>query len=168
MPYANLQPVFDDATLALAVADVQNCLQRLPFLVNLTPQEKTQYLKLGPKLLPFVSRALMHCKNNPVLQVSFSPLAEWENDWQVCQRLEALQVQVQVLQEALADTIIALKQESTRAALAFYNNAQKAATFNVPGSDSIIADLQPMLPGRKPRNKNAALQTTNTTNNNTQ
>jgi len=39
MPYANLQPVFDDATLALAVANVQNCLQRLPFLVNLPPPE---------------------------------------------------------------------------------------------------------------------------------
>lgn len=151
MPYANLQPVFDEATLLLAIQDVQNCIGRLPFLINLTSKEKLQYLRLGAKTLPFISRALIHCKNNPNLQVSYAPLAEWENDWEVCQRLERLQMQVQTLHEALADTIIALKQESTRAALAFYQNAQIAAAYNVPGTDSIVADLQPMMPGRKPK-----------------
>ncbi len=149
MPYANLQPVFDEAELQLCIDNIAECQSRLPFLINLTPEEKKLYLRLGKKTLSFISRALLHCKNNSNLQVDFAPYAEWKNDWEVCQRLELLEIQIQQLHEGILDTIIALRQESMRAGLTFYRNAKEATKYNVPGSNSIVEDLSTMMPGRK-------------------
>jgi len=86
-------------------------------------------------------------------------LAEWQNDHEVYKRLEALLAQVRVLEQAITDTVIALRQENTVAAITFYKTVKMAATQNVPGTNAIIDDLQPMLPGiktnRKSKNKEA-------------
>lgn len=74
-------------------------------------------------------------------------------------RLEVLLAQVRVLEQAIADTVIALRQENTVAATTFYKTVKIAATQNVPGTNAIIDDLQSMLPGiktnRKPKNPKA-------------
>ncbi len=138
--------------------DIKNCFDRLTFLVNLTPQEKVAYLKLGAKTSSFIQHTLMYYKQHPNLHLSYVSLAEWENEWEVCRRLERLESMLRSLHEGVQDTIIALKQESTQKSLAFYNNAKKAATYNVPGTKNIIENLQPMLPGRKSSKKNTENQ----------
>jgi len=159
MPYANLTPVFTDAQLQLALQQINDCRTQLPFLVNLTPKERTGYLRLGPNAAAFFSKAINHCQNNPHLIPPFLALAEWQNDHEVYKRLEVLLAQVRVLEQAIADTVIALRQENTVAATTFYKMVKIAATQNVPGTDTIVNDLQPMLPGiktnRKPKNAKA-------------
>ncbi|OWY24127.1 hypothetical protein C7N43_23760 [Sphingobacteriales bacterium UPWRP_1] len=157
MPYANLTPVFTPAQLQLALQLISDCRTQLPFLVNLTPQERTGYLRLGPNAAAFFNKAINHCQNNPHLMPPFMALAEWQNDHEVYKHLEVLLAQVRVLEQAIADTVIALRQENTVAAMSFYKMVKMAATQNVPGTDAILADLQPMLPGikanRKAKNK---------------
>jgi len=161
MPYANLSPEFTDADLQLALQQINNCRAQLPFLVNLTPQERAGYLRLGPNAAAFFNKALNHGQNNPNLLPPFMALAEWQNDHEVYKRLEILLSQVRVLEQAIADTVIALRQENTTAAITFYKTVKMAATQNVPGTDSIVDDLQAMLPGIKAHRKTKTTQTKN-------
>ena len=159
MPYANLSPVFDDAALQLALQQINDFRAQLPFLVNLTPQERSGYLRLGPNAAVFFNKALNHVQNNPNLLPPFMTLAEWQNDHEVYKRLEILLSQVRVVEQAISDTVIALRQENTTAAITFYKTVKMAATQNVPGTDSIVNDLQPMLPGIKAHRKTKNTQT---------
>lgn len=147
MPYANLKPVFTAADLSLAQQDLTQCSNRMPFLVNLTDIEKNRYLRLGARATPFILRALDHYRNTPAIQVPYVQLAEWENDFATLNRLETLLGQLRSLEEAINDTVIALRQECMVAALSCYKSAKNAAQQNVPGTDHIVADLSVMLPG---------------------
>ncbi len=149
MSYGNLQPVFDVAELSLAKADIVNCRDRMPFLVNLTAKQKKAYLSLGKKTKSFITKALNYYRQYPELRTSFVPLTEFENDWETCQRLEELHSMVKVLENDLAHTILALTQESMKSALDLYQNVKNASKHNVPGTDNIVEDLRPMLPGRR-------------------
>ena len=149
MPYVAFHPVFDAATLTLAQADITNCRQRLPFLINLTAKQRKAHLKLGKTELAFITKAIMHYRQNPLLAVPYLPLAQFENDWATYERLEQLHLLVKVLENDLAHTIIAVKQSCLESALGFYKSAKKASQHNVPGIDSIVTDLQEMMPGFK-------------------
>ncbi|QQS30681.1 MAG: hypothetical protein IPM47_07055 [Sphingobacteriales bacterium] len=147
MPYADLTIVFPESEALLAKQDLTECLNRLPFLINLTPREKKNNLQLGSKSAAFIYRSLDHYRNHPEIRVPYLDIAAWENDYAVQTRLESLLRQIRSLEEAVNDTIIALSQENMTAALTCYKSAKNAAKQNVPGTDHIIADLQPMLPG---------------------
>jgi len=153
MPYANLTPVFTETDLQNTLQAVHNLQAQLPFLVNLTPQETRNYLRLGNNTAAFFSKAIAHCQNNPHLCPPFIPLTEWQNDYEVYKRLEILLGQVRILEQALSDTVIALRQENTVAAITFYKMVKMAATQNIPGTDTIIDDLQSMMPARKANRK---------------
>ncbi len=147
MPYANLTPVFTEAELALAKQDLTDCSNRMPFLINLRSDEKSKYLNLGSKTTSFIVRALDHYRNRPEIRVPYLDIVEWENDYTVLTRLESLQRQLRSLEEAVNDTVIALRQENMTAALTCYRSAKSAAQLNIPGADHIVTDLQSMLPG---------------------
>lgn len=147
MPYANLIPVFPESEALLAKQDLTECINRMPFLINLTPREKGKNLHLGSKSASFIVRALDHYRNHPEIRVPYLDIAAWENDYDVQTRLESILRQIRSLEEAVNDTIIALRQENMKAALTCYRSAKSAAQQNVPGTDNIVADLQAMLPG---------------------
>ena len=155
MPYANLQINFDDEDLELALQDLKNCINKLPFMVNLTNKEKSSYMRMGSKSTVFIKTALMYYQTNPNLQLPVLNLTEWQNDFDNYRRLEILLAQAQTLVEGISDTVIALRMENMAAARGFYKIAQMAATQNVPGIDAIVQDLRPMMPGlKKYRKKN--------------
>ncbi|PSJ71558.1 hypothetical protein C7N43_38720 [Sphingobacteriales bacterium UPWRP_1] len=146
MPYANLSPSFDAATLTLALADIAQIKARMPFLINLTPNEKKSFLRLGRSNRAFIEQCLNHINNNPILQLPFIDIPEWQNDWEVFKRLDNLHREIQSLEEAVNDTRLALLKECMIQALAFYRGAKSAALQNVPGTDSIVQDLHAFFP----------------------
>ncbi len=147
MPYANLRIAFPEADYLLAKNDFEHLKSRLPFVINLTPAEKQKYLRLGGKSMMFVRKSLHFYADNPALHTGYVSLPEWQNDWETMQRLEQLLLQINVLQEALQDTVTALKMENMSSALSFYNILKNAAQQNVPGTDNILSQLKEMLPG---------------------
>ncbi|QQS27676.1 MAG: hypothetical protein IPM47_12375 [Sphingobacteriales bacterium] len=147
MPYANLRIAFPEADYLLAKNDFDHLKSRLPFVINLTPAEKSGYLRLGGKAMMFVRKSLQFYTDNPALQTGYVSLTEWKNDWETMERLEMLLLQVNVLQEALQDTVTALKMENMSSALSFYNILKNAAQQNVPGTDNILSQLKEMMPG---------------------
>ena len=147
MPYANLQIAFTEADYQLVRQELIDLTSRFPFAVNLTPEEKSSYLRLGKKNLMFVQKSLWFYTETPMLHSNFLSVAEWKNDWETMQRLDSLLTQVNSLQEMLQDTVTALKMENTKAALTFYKILKNAAGVNVPGTHTVLAELKTMLPG---------------------
>ncbi|HRK29031.1 MAG TPA: hypothetical protein PK239_17290 [Chitinophagales bacterium] len=141
MPYENLTPVFDAATLALNQSDIAQIKARMPFLVNLTPNEKKGFLRLGHSSRAFIEQSLSHIENNSMLQLPFIDIAAWQNDWEVFKRLDSLHREIKSLEEAVNDTRIALLKECMVQALAFYKGVKSASVQNVPGTDSIVQNL---------------------------
>nr|VFK46751.1 MAG: hypothetical protein BECKTC1821D_GA0114238_103520 [Candidatus Kentron sp. TC] len=79
MPYQNI-----DASPPADVKAVKDAfdavLKKLPFLVNLTPQERKNTFKAGPDSVSFVQNALTAAQDHPdVLPASFGT-KEFKND----------------------------------------------------------------------------------------
>ena len=162
MPYANLRIAFPEADYLLAKNDFEQLKSRFPFVINLTPAEKSKYLRLGGKSMMFVRKSLQFYADNPALQTGYVSLSEWTNDWETMQRLEQLLLQINVLQEALQDTVTALKMENMSSALSFYHILKNAAQQNVPGTDNILSQLKEMMPGvHRKKTKPAKVKTEN-------
>nr|VFJ67450.1 MAG: hypothetical protein BECKDK2373C_GA0170839_116510 [Candidatus Kentron sp. DK] len=65
MPYQNIDVALSPAD-AKAVKDAfDTVLKKLPFLINLTPQERKNTFKAGPDSLSFVQNALTAAQDHP-------------------------------------------------------------------------------------------------------
>jgi len=79
-----------------------------------------------------------------LLPPSFS-LTGWQADIELYDRLTPIAQQVAMLQEALNDTMFALRTEAQKSALDFLKFAQVAANGNQPGTTSMVEDLKSKL-----------------------
>lgn len=69
----------DEAQTAIlqAIATIE---KNLPFLINLTNEERQANPKMGDKSLAFVNKACEYAKQNPALVPVFLDIAEFEKD----------------------------------------------------------------------------------------
>jgi hypothetical protein len=123
---------------------------RLPFLINLTAEERQVYAKMGDKTVAFVEKALEYAREHPNLVPPYLNVAEFERDMALIRQLQAVARPVQSLAEALDDTIMLAGSESYSAALTFYSSVRTAKNLNVPGTKSIYDALRMRFPGRGP------------------
>ncbi|MBD0373383.1 MAG: hypothetical protein ICV60_21285 [Pyrinomonadaceae bacterium] len=115
-------------TASLSAADQQAVLaaintikEKLPFLIDLTPEDKRTLPKMGDKSRAFVSQALMVAtQNTDILPRSFD-VEEMRKDWELLQALEPIRVALMQLMELLDDTYTEVGSEAYTAALAVYN-----------------------------------------------
>jgi hypothetical protein len=146
MSYANL-------TIGLDATQRQDLLNQIAalettmhFLVELTPKEKLQHLRLGTNAQTFVQMAKVLAVQNPHLLPVYFNLAAFEQDVQDYQYLSDALVQLTKVQHALQNTVVALEQESTRAALDFYKHCKAASNQNVLGAQEAVRELSKMMP----------------------
>lgn len=145
MPYANLNIGLSPAKRQALINQIAALQASMPYLVNLTPKEKVNYLKMGKKAPTFIKTALELAKQNPNMLPAYFDMPGFTADVQDHQFLSDALVQINSLQQAVANTVIALEQESIRAALDFYKHCQAAATQNIPRASATLAELQPMM-----------------------
>ncbi len=127
---------------------VQSIRAMLPFLVNLTAEERRKYPKMGDKTLAFVTKALEYARDNYHLVPPYLNVPEFEKDMTLVQQLNSILRPLRSLLESLDDTVMLAGSESYSAALTFYQSVKLAKSMNVPGIDSIYEDLQARFPGR--------------------
>src|SRR5690349_9291477 len=65
MPYQNISATVSAADLQAVKDAIATIQQKLPFLVNLTADERKAIFKTGPNSLSFVQNALQAALNNP-------------------------------------------------------------------------------------------------------
>jgi hypothetical protein len=102
--------------------------QALPFLIDLSSDERSNMLKFGEKNRSFVVKALAVAEQNPEILPRGFALEEFQNDVHLVESLFALRLAIQTLADKIDDTYFAAGSEGYAAALLVY---QYAKTHNL-------------------------------------
>jgi hypothetical protein len=116
----------------------------LPFLENLSPEERQSLPKMGKKGLDFVERALRYGQEHRPLQIPYVDLDQMKRDLTLKKQVQRILGVLEPFCEKLKDSDIILGAESYAAARVIYNAAKGAAKSGVPGMDTIVKDLSDM------------------------
>lgn len=132
---AELAPADQQAVLA-AIATIR---AKLPFLIDLSAEDRAGLVKFGPKSHLFVEKSLQTAQANAQIIPPAFDLAEFARDYALWQSLQPIAVQLMQLQEFFDDTIAALGSDLYSEALAAYTYMKAS------GSGQGIDDLKTML-----------------------
>jgi hypothetical protein len=154
MPYQNISATLDAETVENVIKHLAEVRAMLPFLVNLTPDERQTIPKMGVKTMPFVDKTLDYAAVNPHLVPPYFNAAELLRDVTLAKQLLQIQNIIAQLYESVSDTSLAVGSEAYTASLTFYNTVKSATKSNVPGTDTIYEDLKKRFPqrGKPPAN----------------
>ncbi len=119
----------------------------LPFLLNLTKDERIALPKLGPASLAFDERCTSYMATAPNLVPPFLDEAEVTKDRALRLVLADLLREAKKLCEKIDDTLMLVGNEIWMADLSFYQTVRQAARRDVPGADTIYDDLKARFPG---------------------
>ncbi|MBD2604578.1 hypothetical protein H6G81_08545 [Scytonema hofmannii FACHB-248] len=124
----------------LAVMDaIATIRQKLPFLVDLTAEDRKTLPKLGDKSRAFVIKALEVGTQNPDFLPRSFDLDEMRRDIELFEALYPILLSLTQLQELVDDTAVAVGSEAYAAGLMVYNYAK--ASGKGTGLDSMVNDL---------------------------
>jgi hypothetical protein len=140
MPYQNIDASLS-ATDIQAIKDaLAAVLAKLPFLVNLTADERKSTFKTGPDRLSFVKNALTGAQGNPdIFPASFS-LTGFQKDVDLFDVLTELGTLADSLASQIDDTRLAVGGEAMQEAIQVYNYVKEAAK-NRPGLKPLADQL---------------------------
>ncbi|MBI4947064.1 MAG: hypothetical protein HY840_11765 [Bacteroidetes bacterium] len=127
-------------------------------LVNLTPDERHFYAKMGDKTVAFVQKSLDYAQLNPALVPPYIDVAEMKKDVEAVQALGTLYKALGEVYTKLDDSMLLAGSEAFTASLSFYNSAKDAAKHNVSGAQAIVDDLKTRFPGRKTKKNTPPVQ----------
>lgn len=119
----------------------------LPFLLNLTKDERIQLPKLGGASLQFDEQCASYMATAPNLVPPFVSVAEVAKDRALRLVLSDIFREVKKLCEQLDDTLMVVGSEVWMADISFYQTVRQAARRDVPGADTIYDDLAERFPG---------------------
>jgi len=156
MPVQNLvSAALTPAQVTAATTAIGTIRSNLPFLRNLTIEERRALPKMGPRSLAFVNQALLAAKaNGGKLPASFD-LPGFEADLALYNALGPIATQLTQLQELFDDTQLALTSD-------LYSEALEAYTYLKAGNataglDELKASLsQRFMPRAKPAKEKEA------------
>jgi len=146
-PYNNLSSSLGTGDYNQIINRINAIKAALPFLINLTPDERRRGLRQGDKSMAFVSKALEYASAHPNLVPPYLNVGEFQKDHDLREQLLHILREMNSLVEAIDDTVLALGREEFEQALIFYNSVKQAAKGNVPGTGSIYEDLAERFPG---------------------
>ncbi|MEH2070841.1 MAG: hypothetical protein V7K47_22210 [Nostoc sp.] len=131
--------------------------EKLPFLVDLSSEERKALPKMGDKSRAFVSKALEVAAQNPEFLPRSFDLEEMRKDIQLFEALYPVLLSLTQLQELVNDTALAVGSEAYAAALQVYNYAKVSGQG--AGLDAVVGEMGQRFarkPG-KPKSQKAAL-----------
>ena len=124
MPDNRVSASLSDADREAVLAAIQTIRQKLPFLVDLSPEERHKLPKMGDKSRAFVSQApTIASQNEDVLPRSFD-VEEFRRDVELLEALQPIAAALAPLSELLDDTLLEVSSEAYAASLAVYGYAR--------------------------------------------
>lgn len=135
------------ATVNLVKAKIAEATALLPFLINLTKEERITLPKLGPASLAFDEQCASYMASEPNLVPPFVIPAEVAKDRALRVQLEDMFREAKRFCEKLDDTRMLVGSEIWMANLSFYQMVRQGAKRDVPGADTIYDDLKERFPG---------------------
>lgn len=126
----------DREAVMTAIATIR---EKLPFLLDLTTEERRSLPKLGDKSRAFVSKALeVATQNQDFLPRSFD-LDEMREDVLLFEAMYPILLALMQLQELIDDTYVAVGSEAYAASLLVYNYAK--ASGKGAGLDAVVDEM---------------------------
>jgi len=120
MPENRVSAVLSDADRQAILAAIETIRTKLPFLIDLTPEQRRSLPKMGDKSRAFVAKALAIAQHNSnFLPRSFS-VEEFERDVALAEALLPIIVSLSRLSEQLNDTYTEVGSEAMSASLVVY------------------------------------------------
>lgn len=116
--------------------------------VNLTPEEKQLYGKIGDNTENWISKVNGYMEQKPELIPFYLNKQEFARDQQARKAILPILNRITSIQESLDDTAKLISTDVYNAALAYYRNIKLIAQQNVPGTTGIYQDLASQFPGR--------------------
>ena len=140
MPFQNVDAILSAADRQAVKDAFTLIIQKLPFLVNLTVDERKATFKAGPDSLSFITNALTAAQDNPsILPVSFSAPA-FQREVDLFMALTELGTLANSLASQIDDTRLAVGGEAMQQANQVYSYVKTAAKAT-PGLKPIAAQL---------------------------
>jgi hypothetical protein len=146
---AKLSPADRDAVLAA----VKTIKDKLPFLIDLSPEDRRALPKLGDKSRAFVSKALEVAIQNPDFLPRSFDLDEMKQDVELFESMYPVLISLAQLNELVEDTVMEVGSEAYAAALMVYNFAKANGTGS--GLDGVVDEMGKRF-ARKSNSKNKA------------
>ena len=109
-----------------ALDAIQAARNLLPFLLDLSPEERHALPKLGPKSLAFVQTALDVAAQNPDILPRNFDMEEFRRDVELFTALQPVAVSLRQLHELVEDTLLAVGSEAYVGALTVYQYARNS------------------------------------------
>ncbi|WP_089727491.1 hypothetical protein [Candidatus Thiosymbion oneisti] len=140
MPYANIDASLSPAEVKAIKDAFETVLKKLPFLVNLTPDERRIIFKTGADSVSFVQNALSAAQTYPdILPAGFSTKG-FKQDVDLFTILTELGTLAESVASEIDDTRLAVGGEAMREATQIYDYV-KAATKTTPGLKPVAEQL---------------------------
>ena len=134
-----ISATLDQADRDAVMAAISTIKDRLPFLLDLAPEERKTLPKMGDKSRAFVSKALEVATQNPDFLPRSFDLEEMRKDVQLFEALYPLLLSLTQMQELMDDTCMAVGSEAYAAALQVYNYAK--VSDQGAGLDSMVEEM---------------------------
>jgi hypothetical protein len=110
-----------------AVLDaIQTIREKLPFLVDLTPEERRNLPKMGDSSRAFVAQALEVAKQNTDMLPRSFDVEEMRKDVELLEALAPIRTSLAQLSEFVDDTCVGVGSEAYTASLLIYQFARSA------------------------------------------
>lgn len=154
MPKNQISAAISDQTLAQIETKISEIRQLLsPYLVNLTPEERTKLPKMSDKSVSFVSKVMEYIKTNPDLIPPMMDKEEMEKDFKLNQSLQPVFKILKQLSENVSETLMLTGHEAYVQALLYYATVKMAAKTGSPDAKTIQEDLGKRFAKKSPSKK---------------
>lgn len=113
-----------------AIADIES---KLPFLIDLTAEERRGLLKLGDKSRAFVAQGLLVATQNPGILARNFDIDEYRRDNELYRQLEPIVLAMKQLTKRIDDSFLAVGSDAYSQTLVVYQAAK------IAGKDGSLA-----------------------------
>ncbi len=124
---------------------IQTIRTKLPFLLDLTNQQKQELPKMDDGRAPFVLKAMNYANTVPAIVPPLVSAAEMQKDLLLFGQLTQIKMQLDRLAEEVTDTATAAGVDAYTASLVIYEMAKMAQRLGLPGVDAIVNDLKTLF-----------------------
>jgi hypothetical protein len=139
MPNTPISAKMSDTNREIVMSAIATIKASMPFMIDLTTEERKALPKMGDKSRAFVTKALEIATQNPDFLPRSFDLEEMRRDVELFDQLYPLLLSLNQLQEMMENTYTAVGSEAYTAALSVYKYAK--ASDQGGGLEGILDDL---------------------------
>lgn len=125
----------------LLVQDLEEMRKRLPFLIDLSREERIAMPKSSRKLVDFVDTGLLQAQTHPQYLPSFVDINEFDKDVKARKSLRRIYETLNAFTDRVRDTLMVVESEAYLAARVFYKTVRAAAKEGTEDAERIVKEM---------------------------